>query len=103
MTDTFTIVLHLDVTSEELRTVTWWADSPEVKGWTAGAETLFELRGLVEDGLRFYIDRNDIAFMYVMDQQSPVSQGPREIQTVNQNNELIPQSRGVHASTLVTA
>jgi len=38
----------------------WWADSPTVPGWSATASTLDELRPLVEDGVRFALDSDDV-------------------------------------------
>jgi len=34
----------------------WSAESPDVPGYTAVAETLTELRGLVREGLPFFLD-----------------------------------------------
>lgn len=103
MTETYRIVIHLEVRGEDAHDVSWWADSPDIEGWTAGAETLSELAKVAEDGIPFYLDTEDIALTYEMDGQSPNSEGPREIVTVNSNIGEIPQSRGVSASTLVTA
>lgn len=44
-----TVIYH----SDEGR---WWADSSGVPGWTAAADTLDELRPLIEDGVRFALD-----------------------------------------------
>ena len=38
----------------------WWAESPDVDGWTAAAETFEELRSLSEDGVRFALGRDDL-------------------------------------------
>jgi predicted RNase H-like HicB family nuclease len=37
----------------------WWADSPKVEGWSAAANTIDELRALVEEGVRFALDDPD--------------------------------------------
>ncbi|NTW41770.1 MAG: type II toxin-antitoxin system HicB family antitoxin [Cellulomonadaceae bacterium] len=34
----------------------WWAESPDVDGFTAVAGTFGELRALVREGLEFYLD-----------------------------------------------
>jgi predicted RNase H-like HicB family nuclease len=34
----------------------WWAESPDVAGWSATAETFDELRKLAEEGVRFALD-----------------------------------------------
>ncbi len=31
----------------------WWAESPDVEGWTVAGETYEEVRRLVEDGVSF--------------------------------------------------
>jgi predicted RNase H-like HicB family nuclease len=31
----------------------WWAESPDIDGWTVAGETFEQLRALVEDGVRF--------------------------------------------------
>lgn len=31
----------------------WWAESPDLEGWTVAAETFEEARALVEDGVSF--------------------------------------------------
>lgn len=35
----------------------WWAESPDVKGWTAVAETYEEIVELVKDGIPFALER----------------------------------------------
>lgn len=35
----------------------WWARSPDVKGWTAIAETYEEIVELVKDGIPFALER----------------------------------------------
>lgn len=39
----------------------WWAESPDVPEWFAAADTYREIRQLAEDGVRFALDRDDIA------------------------------------------
>lgn len=38
----------------------WWAESPDVERWTAAAESYDELFKLVEDGVRFALERDDV-------------------------------------------
>lgn len=45
----------------------WWADSPSVAGWTAAADTLDELRRLVEEGVRFALERDDVIIEHVFE------------------------------------
>jgi predicted RNase H-like HicB family nuclease len=44
----------------------WWADAPAVEGWTATAQTLDELRALVEEGVRFALERDDVLVDHVL-------------------------------------
>src|SRR4051794_5084382 len=41
----------------------WWAESPALEGWTATAETLRDLDALVDEGVRFALDRDDVEIM----------------------------------------
>lgn len=38
----------------------WWAESPDLTGWTAVADTLAELQQLAEEGARFVLGRDDV-------------------------------------------
>jgi predicted RNase H-like HicB family nuclease len=40
---------------------TWVATSPEVPRWTAVADTFPEAQRLAEEGVRFALDRDDLA------------------------------------------
>jgi predicted RNase H-like HicB family nuclease len=42
----------------------WWAESPDVDGWTAAGETYDEVRRLAEDGIRFALDRGDVELQH---------------------------------------
>jgi predicted RNase H-like HicB family nuclease len=44
----------------------WWAESPRIPEWTATAETLDELRALVEDGVRFALERDDVVVEHML-------------------------------------
>lgn len=50
----------------------WWADSDAVPGWTATAETLDELRPLVEEGVRFALERDDVLVRAELEPGAPV-------------------------------
>jgi predicted RNase H-like HicB family nuclease len=39
---------------------TWVAESPDVDGWTAVANTFEETRRLAEEGVRFALERDDV-------------------------------------------
>jgi len=54
--------------SESMRSVTvlyhreppgWWAESEDIEGWSAAAESLSELQRLVHDGVRFALEHED--------------------------------------------
>jgi predicted RNase H-like HicB family nuclease len=38
----------------------WWAESPDVKGWTAAGDSYDEVRKLAEEGIPFALDRKDV-------------------------------------------
>jgi predicted RNase H-like HicB family nuclease len=39
----------------------WWAESPDVEGWSAAGATYDEVRALAEDGIAFALEDDDIA------------------------------------------
>jgi predicted RNase H-like HicB family nuclease len=53
----------------------WWADSPAVPGWTATAESLQELRQLVEDGVRFALDSDEVLPIHRLEPGLPMPSG----------------------------
>jgi predicted RNase H-like HicB family nuclease len=44
----------------------WWADSPAVPGWSATASTLDELRPLIEDGIRFALESDEVIVTHML-------------------------------------
>jgi predicted RNase H-like HicB family nuclease len=38
----------------------WWAESPDVAGWSAAGETYEEIHKLSEEGVRFALERDDV-------------------------------------------
>jgi predicted RNase H-like HicB family nuclease len=38
----------------------WWAESPDVKGWLAVADSYEEVVKLAEEGIPFALERNDV-------------------------------------------
>jgi predicted RNase H-like HicB family nuclease len=44
----------------------WWAESPDVKGWSAAADSYAEIRQLAEDGVRFALERNDVVIEHLV-------------------------------------
>lgn len=37
----------------------WWAESPDVEGWSAAGDTYAEVAKLAEEGIPFALDRDD--------------------------------------------
>lgn len=44
----------------------WWADSPAIAGWSATAATLDELRSLVEEGVRFALESDEVIVTHML-------------------------------------
>lgn len=38
----------------------WWAESPDIDGWSAAGDSYEETRRLAEDGVRFVLERGDV-------------------------------------------
>jgi predicted RNase H-like HicB family nuclease len=38
----------------------WWAESPDVEGWSAAGETYDDVKRLAEEGVRFALERDDV-------------------------------------------
>jgi len=43
----------------------WWAESPDVEGWTAAGETYDEVHALVVEGVPFALDREVVLEHFV--------------------------------------
>ena len=48
----------------------WWAESPDVGGWSAAANSYPETRQLAEDGIRFALERDDVRLEHFVPEQS---------------------------------
>lgn len=48
----------------------WWADSPELSGWTATADSIDELRALAEEGVRFALDDSSVFIEHQLEDAS---------------------------------
>jgi len=44
----------------------WWAESPDVEGWSAAAESYEETRALAEEGVRFALERDDVTVVHLV-------------------------------------
>jgi predicted RNase H-like HicB family nuclease len=54
----------------------WWADSPDIPGFVALGDTLHEVRGLVREGVPFYLEDDEV-----------------EIEEVQQNGQVVVEVR----------
>lgn len=48
----------------------WWAESPDVPRWTAGASSFDEVRKLAEEGVRFALERDDVEIEHFVPEAS---------------------------------
>ena len=39
----------------------WWAESPDIEGWSVAGDSYSEVRTLVDAGVEFVVDRADVA------------------------------------------
>lgn len=44
----------------------WWAESPDVPGWTAVGATFAEIRKLAEEGVRFALEQDDVELRHLI-------------------------------------
>lgn len=58
--DTIRVIYHCEPDG-------WWAESLAIAGWSATASTVDELRPLVEDGVRFALDRDDVIVAHALE------------------------------------
>jgi predicted RNase H-like HicB family nuclease len=61
--DTIRVIYHHENGS-------WWAESPDVVGWSAAADTYGETRQLAEDGVRFALKRDDVQIEHFVPEHS---------------------------------
>lgn len=54
--DTITVVYHHEGEG-------WWADSPDLPGYVAAADTLHQVRELVHEGVPFYLDCEQVVIL----------------------------------------
>ena len=91
--ETIVVFIHLDVVDGPPARSAWWAESPEVEGWTAGAESLKELLDLAREGIAFALDNDEIDIdpQLVVPETQPVARRPRV--TIDDREEF-PQGSG---------
>jgi len=39
----------------------WWAESPDIEGWSVAGDSYGEVRARVDAGVEFAVDRTDVA------------------------------------------
>jgi hypothetical protein len=44
----------------------WWAESPDIAGWSAAADSYPALHQLAEDGVRFALERDDVVVEHLV-------------------------------------
>jgi predicted RNase H-like HicB family nuclease len=49
--DSVRVIYHLEEDG-------WWAESPDVEGWSAAGESFPEVRALTDEGIPFALDRD---------------------------------------------
>jgi hypothetical protein len=74
------VLIHLDVVTEggPPRFV-WWAESPDVEGWSAGAASLGELLELSREGVAFALEQDSVEIdpMLVTPEPHPIAPRPK--------------------------
>jgi predicted RNase H-like HicB family nuclease len=61
----------------------WWAESPDVRGWSAAADDLVDLHRLVEEGVAFALERDDVTVVRVAAPElEPLVSGARTVGAV---------------------
>jgi hypothetical protein len=56
------VLVHFEPLEDDATKAVWWAESPQVEGWSAVADHLKELLALVRVGLPFYLEQDDVTF-----------------------------------------
>ena len=51
----------------------WWADSPDVPGWSAAGESYDKVRALVDEGVALALGRDDVTIEHVVPADGAVS------------------------------
>lgn len=51
----------------------WWAESPDVAGWSAAGESYEEVHQLAEEGVRFALERDDVQLQHFIPADSRLS------------------------------
>ena len=49
----------------------WWAESPDISGWSAAAASYDDVRQLAEEGVRFALERDDVVVEHLVPTSAP--------------------------------
>jgi predicted RNase H-like HicB family nuclease len=49
----------------------WWADSPDVPGWSAAGDSLTEVKELADEGVEFFLEE-EVALVHELASERPV-------------------------------
>lgn len=52
----------------------WWAESPDVPGWSAAGATYEEVRQLAVEGVEFALERNDFSIEHFVPESAALVQ-----------------------------
>ena len=61
-----TVKIYVEPFVGETLQMAWWAESDDLPGWSASADSLSELKVLVVDGVRFELDDDDVKVSMVL-------------------------------------
>lgn len=89
------VIIHLDLIEVEGSppVTSWWADSPDVAGWIAGADSLADLVNATKEGLAFFLDRSDVVVKFILDpEQNAVPPTDRPQSTASVDGREIDES-----------
>jgi predicted RNase H-like HicB family nuclease len=50
----------------------WWAESPDIDGWSAAGDSYDETRQLAEDGVRFALERDDVQVEHYVPERTAI-------------------------------
>jgi hypothetical protein len=101
---TITVKIHTEPMDAPDFRMGWWAESDQVPGWTASAESLRELKELVNEGVRFALDDDTVEVVLALvpfEDERP--QGPERVTPGDPEVPRIEINRAIRTTTLVPA
>jgi predicted RNase H-like HicB family nuclease len=99
MTTTFNI--HLDLGEETF--VVWWAETPDVSGLTIAADTLPELKVLIDEAAAIHLPGRELAYLLTPNESEPSATATTEdaVQPSIGAARVLPDSRGVSVRSTI--